>query len=591
MASSLRVHKLIAILSITAILGGGYFWYKAFAKGGGETQYVLARVQRGTIVVSVSGSGQVSASNQVDVKPKVPGEITAAAIKNGDAVKAGTLIAELDARDARKAVRDAEVALESANLALRKLNQPTDAADIQAAASALAKARLDLEKLTADQRVAEDDLREKRDTAASDIGKKETDRTVAIRNAFADLPAIITGLQDILFGKTINGADENHVAYAFLVKDYAANVSTYEDNTVASYRTARESYDRALGDYQKEVSAGSQSSDAFAQEAETTAIRIAASVDAANGFLDLVQDVIIRERLKSPAVMATHESSLDTHTSKAGAGVTSIRSGNRSVADARQALADTEKNLATQKEKAPRDRAGQEQTVRDKEVLLEKLNRGTDALDIESAKITIKQKENALADAREKLSDYVVRAPFEGVVAATDMRIGDTVSSATVLATIITHQKLAEISLNEVDAAKVKAGQKTTLTFDAIPDLTLSGAIAELDTVGTVSQGVVTYKAKVSFDASDGRIKPGMSVAGAIIIEAKLDVLTVPNAAVKSQGQTHYVELVTNNDTAAEVPRTGNGATATGASSAGAGAVTLKTAPLRQQVETGVSND
>ena len=103
---------------------------------------------------------------------------------------------------------------------------------------------------------------------------------------------------------------------------------------------------------------------------------------------------------------------------------------------------------------------------------------------------------------------------------------------------LITKQKIAEISLNEVDAAKVKVGQKVTLTFDAIDGLSITGEVSEIDALGTVSQGVVTYGVKIAFDTQDERVKSGMSVSAAIITDVKQNVLLVPNAAVKSNERT-----------------------------------------------------
>jgi multidrug efflux pump subunit AcrA (membrane-fusion protein) len=67
--------------------------------------------------------------------------------------------------------------------------------------------------------------------------------------------------------------------------------------------------------------------------------------------------------------------------------------------------------------------------------------------------------------------------------------------------------------------------------------------VAEIDSVGTVSQGVVTYNVKMSFDTQDDRVKPGMSVSAAIITDIKQDILVVPNSAVKSQSGMSYVEM------------------------------------------------
>ncbi|MDD5433706.1 MAG: hypothetical protein PHE77_03610, partial [Candidatus Pacebacteria bacterium] len=59
---------------------------------------------------------------------------------------------------------------------------------------------------------------------------------------------------------------------------------------------------------------------------------------------------------------------------------------------------------------------------------------------------------------------------------------------------------MAEISLNEVDVAKVKIGQRAIITFDAIDELEITGKVEDVDTIGTVSQGVVSYNVKIIFD-------------------------------------------------------------------------------------------
>jgi multidrug efflux pump subunit AcrA (membrane-fusion protein) len=102
---------------------------------------------------------------------------------------------------------------------------------------------------------------------------------------------------------------------------------------------------------------------------------------------------------------------------------------------------------------------------------------------------------------------------------------------------------MAEISLNEIDAAKVKVDQKATLTFDAIDDLTITGKVSDVDTVGTVSQGVVTYTVKIAFDTQDERVKSGMTVNASIITDVKTDALLIPNSAVKMNGEEYYVEV------------------------------------------------
>ena len=156
--------------------------------------------------------------------------------------------------------------------------------------------------------------------------------------------------------------------------------------------------------------------------------------------------------------------------------------------------------------------------------------------------MSVTQKENALQDAQDNLSNYYVRAPFNGTLSKLDVHRGDPASSGTAVATLIANDQVVDISLNEVDAASVIVGDKVTLTFDAIEGLTLTGKVSNIDTVGTVTQGVVNYTATISFDATDPRVKPGMSTTASIITKIDADVLTVPSSAIKTTANGSYVQ-------------------------------------------------
>ena len=111
------------------------------------------------------------------------------------------------------------------------------------------------------------------------------------------------------------------------------------------------------------------------------------------------------------------------------------------------------------------------------------------------------------------------------------------------MATIIATQNLVDLSVNEFDAAKIAVGQKATLTFDAIPDLSLTGTVVQVDPAGTVSQGVVTYGVEISLDTQDSRVKTGMSVNATIQTAVAEDVLVVPSAAIKTTNGMSYVQV------------------------------------------------
>jgi multidrug efflux pump subunit AcrA (membrane-fusion protein) len=99
-----------------------------------------------------------------------------------------------------------------------------------------------------------------------------------------------------------------------------------------------------------------------------------------------------------------------------------------------------------------------------------------------------------------------------------------------------------------------------------------------MDTIGTVSQGVVTYNVKIAFDVQDDRVKPGMSVVAAIITNTFSDVLFVPSSAIKKQGASSYVEIL-------------DGFTTANSDTLSAQGVSSSNLPTRKTVTVGASND
>lgn len=155
--------------------------------------------------------------------------------------------------------------------------------------------------------------------------------------------------------------------------------------------------------------------------------------------------------------------------------------------------------------------------------------------------------QNALTDA----SKRKVVSPINGTVNAVNIKNGDDLgrlssnsnSSAPIIIGDLGTLK-AQIEVNEVDIANVSIGQKVSLTFNAIDGLTSTGKVEKMDSLGTLTSGVVTYNVIIGFDSLDSRIKPEMSVSAAIITEEKQNVILVPNSAVKTQKGGSYVQVL-----------------------------------------------
>jgi len=172
--------------------------------------------------------------------------------------------------------------------------------------------------------------------------------------------------------------------------------------------------------------------------------------------------------------------------------------------------------------------------------------------------------QNAIANADMR----IVTAPIGGYVTTLSIRNGDQLGSAasstrtsgttsgsstTPIVIADLSQLQAQVQIAETDRPKVKTGQKVELTFDAVPNLTVTGHVAEIDAVGTTSQNVVTYGVNITFDVQDKRLNPGMTASASIITKVDTNVVLVPTAAIKtdSSGAT-YVQVM---DTGATTPR------------------------------------
>ncbi len=183
-----------------------------------------------------------------------------------------------------------------------------------------------------------------------------------------------------------------------------------------------------------------------------------------------------------------------------------------------------------------------------------KINKDQVALDDHAIDVAEQDLAVSQADYQNQLSDAAKRkvtAPIDGTVNAVNVKNGDDLSklssgSSRTVPMIIGDlgTMKAQVQINEVDMPNVQIGQKVMMTFNSVAGLSASGKVEKLDSLGTITQGVVTYNATINFDALDSRIKPGMSVSASIITGVKQDVIVVPNSAVKKQGNNSYVEVL-----------------------------------------------
>ena len=158
-------------------------------------------------------------------------------------------------------------------------------------------------------------------------------------------------------------------------------------------------------------------------------------------------------------------------------------------------------------------------------------------------------------------------APISGTVTGLSLQEGTVITAQTNSSGGSSSQRIASVktaaaptvslNLTQIDAPKVGAGNKATLTFDAFPDKTFTGEVVSVDTIGTESSGVTTYPAIVKLDISLEGLLPNMSASASIITQTKDNVLLVSSGAVQTQNGESYVRVMKNNQVTQVVVETG----------------------------------
>jgi RND family efflux transporter MFP subunit len=149
----------------------------------------------------------------------------------------------------------------------------------------------------------------------------------------------------------------------------------------------------------------------------------------------------------------------------------------------------------------------------------------------ERAAMELQTVQGLIAVQTEKIADYVITSPMDGVVLRRDGEIGEIAESGQILFRVGVPRPLHAVAeVNEEDIPRVSLGQKVLFRTDAFPGQQIEGNVNEITPMGDVA--AKTFRIKVALPA-DTPLKPGMSVEANVITREKPDALLVPADAVR----------------------------------------------------------
>lgn len=181
----------------------------------------------------------------------------------------------------------------------------------------------------------------------------------------------------------------------------------------------------------------------------------------------------------------------------------------------------------------------------DVKLLEQKQNGRYSSSELSSGQAQLAEAQAAYAAAEDVLAKLNVRAPFDGVVYALPVRMGNYVNPGDlVLQEADLSKVIVRSFVDEPDVARLSSGEPIEVTWDAVPGRIWQGTVNSLPSTlkmhGTRNVGETTC----IVDNHDYKLLPNVNVNVAIVTQEQKGVLTVPREAIRLDGDRSYVFVV-----------------------------------------------
>jgi HlyD family secretion protein len=144
--------------------------------------------------------------------------------------------------------------------------------------------------------------------------------------------------------------------------------------------------------------------------------------------------------------------------------------------------------------------------------------------------------------AQRRLDEARVTAPVAGTIIAKTVSLGQVIQSATSVmgggTTLVTMADLSRVQMrafmNETDIGRITAGQDARVVVDAFPNRVFEGAVEKVEPQAVIQQSVTMFPVIISLPNNERLLLPGMNGEVSVNVERKLNVVAVPNDAVRN---------------------------------------------------------
>ena len=121
--------------------------------------------------------------------------------------------------------------------------------------------------------------------------------------------------------------------------------------------------------------------------------------------------------------------------------------------------------------------------------------------------------EAQLNAAKARVAAFSVLAPFDGVVAHLNAKVGGSINAGESAVTVsdFSHWIVKTTDVTEIDVVRLQEGQPVTVTLDALPDVQMQGQILFIGQTYAENQGDIVYEVTVLLTDTQPAMRWGMT--------------------------------------------------------------------------------
>lgn len=569
--------KFIIIILVAAAIGGGVYYYinKNTASKTAVVQQKKYTAKKEDLKISVSSTGKVVAKDGVTLSFPVSGslEVDNVYVKEGDKVKKGDKIASVKTENLEFELRSAYNNYQSALTSYNDKVKTASDSDIAKSKYAIEQAQLSLNdaKTSYDQTVynsnqnianAKIDIQ----TASDNMKLNSTiNDSEIVHNAYLSLTSTLKTInvnltKQLRDSDSIIGVDDTNVNSTFRLGLGALDSSALAEAkaSYASVKSLRLQYQTLVN----QLNDNSSNSDI-----DGVAVKAAQLLTAMQNHqrdMEKLVDATITFEGLSQSQLDNFKSTVSSNQSSDLSMVSSLNNSTQAVDNAKSSLSQYQTaynkavtNLATVQKQSAQSVSAASSTVKNREIALAQAKNDYQTLiepisanDLAAARTQLTSASIAVDKAKYNMEQATLISPIDGVVSALNYKKGDIIldsSTADSVATIINNDTLyIEVNVEEADISKLKVGDKAAVTFDAVDGVNLTGEISFISLTSTTnSSGIVTYLVRVILtNTNKDQIREGMTASIEFITSEAKDVVAIPVQAVSNIGDKPSVEML-----------------------------------------------